>query len=69
VLLREKIITHLATRYEIEKRVIELYTPGTLNIELFGRMRILEGGDTIRAAQLTATADDLRDATFVRVRY
>jgi hypothetical protein len=33
----------------------------------FGKVRYLDGGDTINASALVAVGDDHRDATFVRV--
>lgn len=36
-------------------------------LELFGKVRRLQGGDTMCASSLVALANDHRDATFVRV--
>lgn len=64
--LLTRIAVHLATRHNLNiSSARQLVTSAKL--ELFGKVRRLEGGDTMCASSLVAHANDRRDATFVRV--
>ena len=57
----------LATRYNTTRTVIGRHF-SVDKVEFWGRLRRLEGGDTMRAALVCqAYADDRRDASYVRV--
>lgn len=67
-ILQRQIIRALATRYNIhDLAVMKLYLSDDLAVHQFGRLRISQGGDTMRTAALNTPGEDTRDATFVRV--
>lgn len=47
---------------------MQLYLKSDLVVRQFARVRISEGGDTIRTCGPYGVGEDSRDATFVRVR-
>ncbi|KAI0822204.1 hypothetical protein BC628DRAFT_706526 [Trametes gibbosa] len=62
----DKIIGALCTRFDtITPQVLRRALPNT--IEEWGKVRILNDGDTIRAAKMDSVMEDKRDATFVQV--
>jgi hypothetical protein len=61
-----KIIAALATRFDTTASTIRPHTPPEL-IEQFGKVRYHDG-DTMVASALVKPRNDMRDATFVRVR-
>lgn len=64
--LIDKIVSALCTRYAATPAAIRAALP--LEVQQWGKLRILNDGDTIRAAELVAEAEDGRDASFIRVR-
>ncbi len=64
--LIDKIVSALCTRYAATPAAIR--TALSLEVQQWGKLRILNDGDTIRAAELVAEAEDGRDASFIRVR-
>ncbi|OJT08402.1 hypothetical protein TRAPUB_690 [Trametes pubescens] len=64
--LIDKIVSALCTRYAATPAAIRTALP--LEVQQWGKLRILNDGDTIRAAELVAEAEDGRDASFIRVR-
>ena len=62
-----KILTNgLATRFCVSSRVARKYLPK--DIEQWGKLRRLEGGDIMHAHNIVPKRMDGRDATFIRVR-
>jgi hypothetical protein len=64
--LFNKILAALATRFDTTVHNIRQHVSAN-RIEQWGKVRRLEGGDTMVAAALTKERSDNRDATFVRV--
>ena len=64
--LVNKILAALATRFDTTIPNIRQHTQVN-SIEQWGKVRRLEGGDTMVAASVTKAQSDTRDATFVRV--
>jgi len=65
--LLSKIIATLATRYNSTRAIIKRHFSAK-EVEFWGKIRRLEGGDTMRAAAVChANAEDRRDASYVRV--
>lgn len=64
--LLTRIAVHLATRYNVNMSTTRRLV-ASAGLELFGKVRRLQGGDTMCASSLVALANDHRDATFVRV--
>ena len=66
--LLEKIVASLSTRFNIPVKDIR---PHLRNAKLkqYGKVRRLDGGDTMNASELVPVSGDLRDATFVRVSF
>ncbi|KAH9935848.1 hypothetical protein B0H21DRAFT_813369 [Amylocystis lapponica] len=62
--LKDKIVGALATRFNTSAAGARTILPQVL--ECWGKVRILNDGDTIRAAAFTKARDDSRDATYVR---
>lgn len=63
------IMTHLATRYNVPRRQIERVFKADF-VAQFARVRRLEGGDDMHAAELLPRQpQDSRDRTFVKVRW
>ncbi|KAI0819220.1 hypothetical protein BC628DRAFT_1333506 [Trametes gibbosa] len=62
--LTDKIVSALCTRYTATPAAIRAALPR--EVQQWGKLRILNDGDTIRAAELLAEAEDGRDASFVR---
>ena len=65
--LMKKIIVCLSTRYDKSVTIIRQHLKVD-DIESWGKVQRLEGGDTMRASELTKNQDDGRDASYVRVR-
>jgi hypothetical protein len=61
-----KIIAALATRYSTTVAVIRKHV-AVDQIEEWGKVRRIDGGDTMNASALMSSTEDRRDATFVRV--
>ena len=62
-----KIIASLVTRYDTTRTIIKRHFRAQ-ELEIWGKFRRLEGGDTMRAAAVCrAEAEDRRDASYVRV--
>jgi hypothetical protein len=65
--IEDKVATHLATRYGTTKKVVRKYFK-VKNLEQWRQVRRLGSGDVMTAASMVKTsANDRRDATFVRV--
>jgi hypothetical protein len=58
----------LQTRYKKPANVIRRYLDVN-EIESWGKVKILNGGDTINASSLVKSQEDRRDASFVRVGF
>jgi hypothetical protein len=56
----------LATRYDTTVAVIRKHV-AVDQIEEWGKVHRIDGGDTMNASALVSSAEDRRDATFVRV--
>ena len=66
--LLSKIIVTLVTRYNTTRTIIKRHL-NVNEIEIWGKIRRLEGGDTMRAVQVSRpNTEDNRDASYVRVR-
>ena len=65
--LRSKILAALVTRFNTTRTIIgRLFSDE--EVEFWGRVRLLGGGDTIRAAAVCqSNAEDRRDSSYVRV--
>ncbi|KAH9922695.1 hypothetical protein B0H21DRAFT_712628 [Amylocystis lapponica] len=63
-LLRDKLVGALATRFDTTAAGARQILPQVL--ESWGRVQILNDGDTIRASAFSKMRDDSRDATYVR---
>ncbi|KAH9941067.1 hypothetical protein B0H21DRAFT_753454 [Amylocystis lapponica] len=61
---KEKIVGAIATRFETTAAGARQVLPQVL--ESWGKVQILDGGDTIRASAFSKARDDSRDATYVR---
>ena len=58
----------LVTRYNTTRTIIKRHL-NVNEIEIWGKIRRLEGGDTMRAVQVSRpNTEDNRDASYVRVR-
>ncbi|KIJ70560.1 hypothetical protein HYDPIDRAFT_184816 [Hydnomerulius pinastri MD-312] len=63
--LVRKVINSLATRYDTTaSQIRDICSPQS--IEEWGKVRRLQGGDTMHAAALVKRSEDSRDATYVR---
>ena len=62
---KDRIAAALATRYNVRKSVAKAHIPH--HIERWGKVRRIEGGDTMTAAHLGHAGLDRRDATHIRV--
>ncbi|KIJ60585.1 hypothetical protein HYDPIDRAFT_98351 [Hydnomerulius pinastri MD-312] len=63
--LLRKIINHLTTTYNSTVTVIRAIC-ASAKIEQWGKVRRLQGGDTVHASALVNAREDTRDATYVR---
>jgi hypothetical protein len=62
-----KIINTLVTRYKSTRAIIKHHF-SVQDVEVWGKFRRLEGGDTMRAvAVCRSNTEDRRDASYVRV--
>ena len=66
--LIEKIITCLATRFDLTNKGIRPHLR-TASLKQYGKVRCLDSGDVMNASALVTVGDDRRDATFVRVSF
>jgi hypothetical protein len=64
--LVNKILGALATRYDTTASNVRQHVQVN-HIEQWGKVRYLEGGDTMAVATLKKVQCDMRDTTFVRV--
>ena len=64
--LFKKIIAALATRYNTSATHIQCICSAEC-VKTWGKVRRLDGGDTMHAAGVVKPAQDSRDATFIRV--
>ena len=62
----DRIAAALATRYNVRKNIAKSHVPP--DIKQWGKLRRIDGGDTMTAAQLGQTHLDRRDATHIQVR-
>ena len=63
----DRISAALATRYDVRKNIAKLHVPH--EIEQWGKVRRIDGGDTMVAALLGRSHLDRRDASHIRVRH
>ncbi|KZV79110.1 hypothetical protein EXIGLDRAFT_632649 [Exidia glandulosa HHB12029] len=61
---RQKIARHLSVRFSSSAQAVLPLVPQS--IEVWGKVRRLDGGDTIHAFKVVKMRPDSRDATFVR---
>jgi hypothetical protein len=64
--LLNKVLAALATRFDTTIASIRQHVQVN-SIEQWGKVRYLEGGDTMDAASVVKARSDMRDTTFVRV--
>ena len=60
------LVSGLATRFSVEPKVARKFLPE--DVEQWGKLRRLEGGDIMHAHDIVPKRMDGRDASFVRVR-
>jgi hypothetical protein len=66
--IRNKVFACLATRFGVQKSAIQSVIKLDRRIEQYGRVSRLEGGDLMIGRHFVKqTAEDSRDASFVRV--
>ena len=63
--LADKILACLCTRFNAVPSSIRHALP--TSVESWGKIRLPEDGDVVRAASLVQELDDSRDSTYVRV--
>jgi hypothetical protein len=63
--LYDKILAALATRYDRRVKTVKFYMPPV--VDSWGRVRISEGGDTLRTSHEDRCSKDGRDSSYVRV--
>ena len=64
--LFNKVCAALATRFDIPLSTVRPHLLKA-NISTWGKVRCLDGGDTMHASALVTMGDDRRDASYVRV--
>jgi ribulose 1,5-bisphosphate carboxylase large subunit-like protein len=64
--IRKVLVNGLATRFCVKPKVASKFLP--VNVEQWGKLRRLEGGDIMHAHDIVSKRVDGRDASFVRVR-
>jgi len=64
--IRKVLTNGLATRFGVFPRVARKYLPE--DVEQWGKLRCLEGGDIMHAYKIVSKCIDGQDATFIRVR-
>ncbi|EKM52732.1 uncharacterized protein PHACADRAFT_101119 [Phanerochaete carnosa HHB-10118-sp] len=62
--LLRRIFLCLATRFNVTLSIAKRHVKAD-RIELFGKVRRLDGGDTMCASEMVSTSDDHRDATYI----
>jgi hypothetical protein len=67
--IREKIWACLATRFNVHKNVVRTVVKLDQEINQFGKVRRLQGGDLMTSCHFVNKSEDTRDASFVRVEY
>jgi hypothetical protein len=63
--IRKVLVNGLATRFCVQPKVARKFLPK--EVEQWGKLRRLEGGDIMHAHDIVARRMDGRDASFVRV--
>jgi hypothetical protein len=63
--IRKVLVNGLATRFNVASRVAKKFLPD--DVEQWGKLRRLEGGDIMHAHAIVPKRMDGRDASFVRV--
>jgi hypothetical protein len=63
--IRKVLVNSLATRLHVEPKVARKFLPE--NVEQWGKLRRLEGGDIMHAHDLVRKCMDGQDASFVHV--
>ena len=64
--LFSKVCAALATRYDVSVSTVQPRLHKA-EISMWGKIRCLDGGDTMHASALMSTGEDCRDASHVRV--
>jgi hypothetical protein len=65
--IRDKVWACLATRFNVEKRVIQSVLKLDEEIIQYGKVYRLQGGDRMTGSHFVKNSEDGRDASFVRV--
>jgi hypothetical protein len=63
------LISTLATRFEVNTKVLRIIFPPSLKVIPYGRTTLVNGGDIIHARELVKLTPDQRDMSFIRVRF
>jgi hypothetical protein len=66
--IRNKVWAYLATRFKVEKKVVQSIVKLDQPITQYGRVRGLDGGDRMIGRHFVKENEDSRDASFVRVK-
>lgn len=64
--LTQKIVACLSTRFNLPMKEVQPHLR-TASLVQYGKLRRLDGGDTMNASTMGEFSDDRRDATFIRV--
>jgi hypothetical protein len=67
--IRKKVWACLATRFNVQKKDVQLIVKLDQPVTQFGRVCGLEGGDRMIGRHFVKETEDSRDASFVRVEY
>ena len=65
--IRSKVLASLATRFNVQKRIVESVIKLDRPITQYGRVSRFGGGDLMIGRYLVKQAEDGRDASFVRM--
>ena len=65
--IRNILTNGLATRFRVLPKVVRKFIP--VDVEQWGKLRRLEGGDIMHAYDIVPKRMDGRDASFICVRY
>jgi hypothetical protein len=66
--IRNKVWASLATRFKVQKKVVQSIVKLDQPIHQYGRVCGLDGGDRMIGCHFVKEAEDSRDASFVRVK-